>query len=35
MIVVDSNVFAYLYPPGEYTRVAEALMEHGPDWAHQ
>ncbi|MBK7813170.1 MAG: type II toxin-antitoxin system VapC family toxin [Rhodocyclaceae bacterium] len=33
MIVVDSNVLAYLYLPGEYTAVAEALMEHDPDWA--
>lgn len=33
MIVVDSNVLAYLYLPGEYTPVAEALMEHDPDWA--
>lgn len=32
MIVVDSNVLAYLYLPGEYTAVAEALMEHDPDW---
>lgn len=33
MIVVDLNVLAYLYLPGEYTAVAEALMEHDPDWA--
>lgn len=33
MIVVDSNVLAYLYLPGEYTTVAEALLEHDPDWA--
>lgn len=33
MIVVDSNVLAYLYLPGEYSAVAEALMEHDPDWA--
>lgn len=33
MIVVDSNVLAYLYLPGKYTAVAEALMEHDPDWA--
>jgi predicted nucleic acid-binding protein len=32
MIVVDSNVLAYLYLPGEYTIVAEALLEHDPDW---
>ena len=33
MIVVDSNVVAYLYLPGEYTAAAEALLEHDPDWA--
>ncbi|UTV80085.1 type II toxin-antitoxin system VapC family toxin [Acidithiobacillus sp. YTS05] len=33
MIVVDTNVLAYLYLPGEYTAVAEALMERDPDWA--
>jgi predicted nucleic acid-binding protein len=33
MIVVDSNVLAYLYLPGEYTSVAEALLEHDADWA--
>lgn len=33
MIVADSNVLAYLYLPGEYTAVAEALMDHDPDWA--
>lgn len=33
MIVVDSNVLAYLYLPGEYTAAAEALMEHDPEWA--
>lgn len=33
MIVVDSNVLAYLYLPGEYTAMAEALMENDPDWA--
>ena len=27
MIVVDSNVLAYLYLPSEYTAAAEALME--------
>lgn len=32
MIVVDSNVLAYLYLPGEYTAAAEALLEHDPDW---
>lgn len=33
MIVVDSNVVAYLYLPSEYTEQAEALLESDPDWA--
>lgn len=33
MIVVDSNVVAYLYLPGEHTAEAEALLEQDPDWA--
>lgn len=33
MIVVDSNVLAYLYLPGEYTDAAEALLEQDSDWA--
>ncbi len=33
MIVVDSNVLAYLYLPGEYTAAAEALLERDADWA--
>ena len=33
MIVVDSNVLAYLYLPGEFTVAAEALLEQEPDWA--
>ena len=33
MIVVDSNVVAYLYLPGEHTAAAEALLEREPDWA--
>ena len=33
MIVVDTNVLAYLYLPGEHTAVAEALLEHDAEWA--
>ena len=33
MIVVDSNVLAYLYLPGEHTAKAEALLEHDAEWA--
>lgn len=33
MIVVDSNVVAYLYLPGEYSAAAEALLERDPEWA--
>jgi predicted nucleic acid-binding protein len=33
MIVVDSNVLAYLYLPGEFTVFAETLLEHDPEWA--
>jgi predicted nucleic acid-binding protein len=33
VIVVDSNVLAYLYLPCEYTSAAEALLERDPDWA--
>lgn len=33
MIVVDTNVIAYLYLPGEYTPIAEALLQHDADWA--
>ena len=32
MIVVDSNVLAYLYLPGEYTTAAEQLLEQDPEW---
>jgi predicted nucleic acid-binding protein len=33
VIVVDSNVVAYLYLPGEHTAKAEALLEQDADWA--
>ena len=33
MIVVDTNVLAYLYLPSEYTAQAEALLERDPQWA--
>jgi predicted nucleic acid-binding protein len=33
MIVVDSNVLAYLYLPGEYTAAAEELLEQDSEWA--
>mgnify|MGYP001806472333 CR=1 FL=1 len=33
MIVVDSNVVAYLYLPGDYTAAADGLLEREPDWA--
>lgn len=33
MIVVDSNVIAYLYLAGEHTAKAEALLEQDADWA--
>ena len=32
MIVVDTNVLAYLYLPTEFTTHAEALLEHDPEW---
>jgi len=32
MIVVDGNVLAYLYLPGEHTARAEALLERDPEW---
>ena len=32
MIVVDSNIVAYLYLPGEFTAAAEALHTLDPDW---
>ncbi len=33
MIVVDTNVIAYLYLPGGHTAKAEALLGEDPDWA--
>jgi predicted nucleic acid-binding protein len=33
LIVVDSNIVAYLYLPGEYTVAAETLLEKDPVWA--
>ena len=33
MIVVDSNILAYLYLPGEFTDAAEALLQREPEWA--
>ena len=33
MIVVDSNILAYLYLPGEYSANAEALLQRDPEWA--
>jgi predicted nucleic acid-binding protein len=33
MIVVDSNILAYLYLPGERTADAEGLFERDPEWA--
>ena len=33
MIVVDSNVIAYLYLPGAFTVAAEELLAREPEWA--
>lgn len=33
MIVVDTNVLAYLLIPGKYTESAERLLVADPDWA--
>lgn len=33
MIVVESNVVAYLYLPGEFTSAAERLLQREPQWA--
>ena len=32
MIVVDTNVLAYLYLPGKHTAAAEALFVSDPEW---
>jgi predicted nucleic acid-binding protein len=33
VIVVDSNILAYLYLPGEHSASAEALLERDHEWA--
>ena len=33
MIVVDTNVLAYLYLPGEYTDAAEGMLRRDAEWA--
>lgn len=33
MIVVDTNVIAYFWLPGDFTRQAEAALTKDPDWA--
>jgi predicted nucleic acid-binding protein len=33
VIVVDTNVLAYLYLPGDFTAAADALLEREPEWA--
>jgi len=33
VIVVDTNVVAYLYLPSDFTESAEALLEQDSDWA--
>lgn len=33
MIVVDTNILAYFYLPGEYTAIAEDLLASNPEWA--
>ncbi|HSD72827.1 MAG TPA: type II toxin-antitoxin system VapC family toxin [Thermoanaerobaculia bacterium] len=32
MIVVDTNVLAYLWLPGERTQASERLLKRDPDW---
>lgn len=33
MIVVDTNIVAYLYLPGDFTARAETLLKQDPEWA--
>lgn len=33
MIVVDTNILAYLYLPGDKVAAARALLKHSPDWS--
>lgn len=33
MIVVDTNIIAYLYLPTEFTAHAEELLQQNPEWA--
>lgn len=33
MIVVDSNILAYLYLPCQFTAAAETLLQRDPEWA--
>jgi predicted nucleic acid-binding protein len=33
MIVVDTNILAHLYLPGDFTALAEELLENDPEWA--
>ena len=33
MIVVDTNIVAYLYIESEFTAKSEALLREDPDWA--
>lgn len=33
MLIVDTNVIAYLYLPTNYTKYAEALLKKDPHWA--
>jgi predicted nucleic acid-binding protein len=32
MIVVDTNILAYLYLPGDFTEQAERLLAQDPEW---